>query len=195
MDKNKIIIIALIVVIVGLLVGIVATMSVVDKTDTNVTYKGKSKITEGDSINLKLTDVNGTPLANQTVNITITDKDNSSDYHSVVTNANGVGKLKLDKSAGEYTVFINYGGNENYDGSNFTKKIVIEEETVQAETTSTSSQSSSRPYSIDNLPPSNDPYSETRRYQIDENHVVQEYSDHYRSTVDLRTGERHGGFF
>ncbi len=143
MDKNKIIIIVLIAVIVALLVGIVATMSVVDKTDTNVTYKGKSKIGVGDSINLKLTDVNGTPLANQTVNITITDKDNSSDYHSVVTNVNGVGKLKLDKSAGEYTVFINYGGNENYGGSNFTKKIVIEEEVVEAQTTSSSSTSSS----------------------------------------------------
>ena len=133
MEKNKIIIIALIVVIVALLVGIAATtMPSVDKKDTNVTYKGKSKITEGDTINLKLTDVNGTPLANQTVNVTITDKDKSSSYYSVVTNAKGIAKLKSDKSAGDYTVFISYGGNESYNACNFTKKIVIEEEVVEA---------------------------------------------------------------
>ena len=133
MDKNKIIILALIVIIVALLVGIAATtMPNVNKKDTNVTYKGKSKITEGDTINLKLTAVNGTPLANQTVNITITNKDKSSSYYSVVTNAKGIGKLKSDKSAGNYTVFINYGGNEIYNACNFTKKIVIEEKVVEA---------------------------------------------------------------
>ena len=56
MEKNKIIIIALIVIIVALLVGIAATtMPNVNKKDTNVTYKGKSKITEGDTINFKIT--------------------------------------------------------------------------------------------------------------------------------------------
>jgi hypothetical protein len=195
MEKNKIIIIVLIVVIVALLIAIAATtMPSVNKKDTNVTYKGKSKITEGDTINLKLTDVDGTPLANQTVNVTVTDKDKSSSYYSVVTNAKGIGKLKSDKSAGNYTVFISYGGNEIYNACNFTKKIVIEDKVVEAEPAS-SSQSSSLPYSLNNLPPSNDPNPETNRYQIDEYHVVQEYSDNYRSTVDLRTGERHGGFF
>ncbi len=142
MDRNKIIILALIVIIAALLVGIATTtMPNANKKDTNVTYKGKSKITEGDTINLKLTDVNGTPLANQTVNVTITDKNKSSSYYSVVTNANGIGKLKSDKSAGDYTVFINYGGNESYNECNFTKKIVIEEEVVEA----TVEQSSSEP--------------------------------------------------
>ena len=144
-NKNKIIIIALIVVIAILLIAIAATtMPNVNKKDTNVTYKGKSKITEGDTINLKLTDVNGTPLANQTVNITITDKDKSSSYYSVVTKAKGIAKLKSDKSAGNYTVFINYGGNESYNACNFTKKIVIEEEVVEA----TVEQSSSEPQYI-----------------------------------------------
>ena len=110
-NKNNIMIVALIVIIAVLLVGIVAMMPNMNKQDTKLKFKSNSTLTEGDSLKIKLTDVNGTAIANQTVNITITDKDNSSDYHSVVTNANGVGKLKLDKSAGEYTVFINYGGN------------------------------------------------------------------------------------
>ena len=143
MDKNKIIILALIVIIVALLVGIAATtMPNVNKKDTNVTYKGKSKITEGDTINLKLTAVNGTPLANQNVNVTITNKDKASSYYSVVTNAKGIGKLKSDKSAGNYTVFINYGGNEIYNACNFTKKIVIEEKVVEATVEHANSQDS-----------------------------------------------------
>ena len=141
-NKNKIIIIALIVVIVALLIAIAATtMPNVNKKDTNVTYKGKSKITEGDTINLKLTDVNGTPLANQTVNVTVTDKDKSNSYYSVVTNANGIGKLKSDKSAGNYTVFISYGGNDEYNACNFTKKITIEKEVVEAQLASSSDSS------------------------------------------------------
>ena len=127
-NKNKIIIIALIVVIVALLASIVAiTMPNMNKIDTNVAYKGTAILNESGSISIKLTDVSGTPLEGQTVNITVIDKDKSSDYHSVVTNADGVGKLKLEKSAGKYNLVINYGGNDKYNGCNATKKITIQE--------------------------------------------------------------------
>ena len=98
--------------------------------------------------------------------------------------------LKKDK----YNVTVSYGGNENYNGNNTTQKLTIKEKVAEAQPTSSQSSSGNR-YDINNLPPSNDLNPETRRYQIDENHVAQEYSDHYRSIVDLRTGERHGGFF
>jgi hypothetical protein len=103
-------------------------------------------LTEGDSLKIKLTDANGTAIANQTVNVTIKDKDGASDYHSVETNGTGVGTLKLDKDAGEYHITINYGGNDKYNGCNATKKIIIEEKeevVVEAQSTSTSSGSSS----------------------------------------------------
>ena len=106
MENNKIIIIVLIVVIAALLVGIVAMMPNMNKQDTNLTFKSKTTLNEGDSLKIKLTDTNGTAIANQTVNITITDKDGSCDYHSVVTNENGTGKLKMDKNAGEYNVTV-----------------------------------------------------------------------------------------
>ena len=100
-------------------------------------------MTEGDSIKIKLTDGNGTPIASQTVNVTITDKDKASDYHSVVTNEKGMGTLKLDEDAGKYTVTISYGGNDKYKSSNATKKIIIKEEVVETQTTSSQSSSSS----------------------------------------------------
>ena len=134
------IILALIVIIVALLVGMAAMMMPnMGKQDTNLKFKSNSTLTEGDSLKVKLTDDNGTAIANQTVNITITDKDGSSDYHSVVTNENGTGKLKLDKNAGKYNVTISYGGNDKYNGCNVTKKITIEEKVAEAKTTSSSS--------------------------------------------------------
>ncbi len=190
------IIIALIVVILALLVGILAVMPNTAKTDSKLEIIGNDTFSEGDSLQIKLTDVNGTALTNQTVKITLTDKDNYYSEDAVVTNDEGVGELKLDKSVGEYDVTVIYDGNDDYNGCNTTKKITIKEETVEVKATQQSSQPSSSPYSINNLPPSNDPYPETGREQIDENTVMQTYEDGYISYVDLRTGKRtSGGFY
>lgn len=143
MEKNQIIILALIVVIVALLVGMVAMMIPnLQKKDTNLKFKGNSTLTEGDSLKIVLTDVDGTPIASQTVNVTITSNDKSKDYHSVETNENGVAKLKIDKDTGKYTVTITYAGNDKFNGCNATKKITIEEKVEEATTSSSSSASS-----------------------------------------------------
>ena len=141
MDNNKIIIIVLIAVIAALLVGIFAMMPNTSKQDTNLTFMNNDTIDEGDSIKIKLTDANGTAIANQTVNVTVTDKNNTSDYHSVVTDGDGVGKLKLDKGSGKYNVTISYGGNDNFTGCNATQKLTVKEKekTVEAEPVSSSS--------------------------------------------------------
>ena len=136
MDRNKIIIGVLIVVIIALLIGIFAGLPNLNKQDVNLTFKGKSTITEGDYLKVKLTDANGDAIANQTVNVTVTDKDKSSDYHSVVTDGKGVGKLRMDKDPGKYDVIISYGGGDKYHGCDASKKITIKEKVVEAESSS-----------------------------------------------------------
>ena len=143
MDNNKIIIIVLIAVIAALLVGIFAMMPNMSKQDTKLTFMSNDTIDEGGSLKIKLTDANGTTIANQTVNVTITDKNNTRDYHSVVTDGDGVGMLKLDKGSGKYNVTISYGGNDKYNGCNASEKITIKEEVVEAQPASTSTSSSS----------------------------------------------------
>lgn len=146
MEKNQIIILALIVVIIALLVGMVAMMMPnMSKQDTILKFKGNSTISEGDSIKIILTDANGDAIANQKVNVTVTDKDKASDYHSVETNENGVGTLKLDKSHGKYSVSIAYSGNDKYKGCNATKTITIKEKEEPVAETESSSSSSSTP--------------------------------------------------
>lgn len=148
MEKNKIIILALVVVIVIIIVGIFLSMPHASKTDTKLSFKSNSTIDEGDSIKIKLTDENGTALANQTVNVTITDKNKFSDYHSLVTNSKGIGTFKIDKSPGKYDVMISYGGNDKYNSSNASQKItikeIIEETAVQEQSSDQSSSSSER---------------------------------------------------
>ena len=142
MEKNKMIILALIVVIAALLVGMAAMMMPnMGKQDTKLKFKSNSTLTEGDSLKVKLTDANGTAIANQTVNIIITNKNKSTD-HSVVTNEKGVGTLKMDKDSGKYNVTVSYGGNDKYKGCNVTKKITIEEKVAEATVSETSAQSS-----------------------------------------------------
>ena len=145
MDKNKIIIVALIVIILAFLVGILVSMPNFSKADSKLEIMGNDTVTEGSNLQIKLTDTNGTALTNQTVKITFTDKDNSTSDYSVVTNDEGVGELKLDKNVGNYTVTASYGGNDGYNGCNATKKITIEKEVVEAAVEPTVKQTSSKP--------------------------------------------------
>ena len=144
MEKNQIIIIALIVIIIALLVGMVAVMPNFTKKDTNLDIKSKEKLNEGDSFKVKLTDVNGNIIAGQSVNITITDKNNTKSYYSVETNEKGEGSLKLDKQAGDYDITVTYSGNNDYKNCSATQKIKIEQ--AEEDTSSSdSSQSTSSP--------------------------------------------------
>ena len=138
-----------------------------------------------------MTDLNRTPLSKEVVNITITDKKGKVVVDDVVkTNSKGKAKLDFNLKKGKYTVNVTYGGNENYTGNSTTQNLKTKE--AATKTISSNSQSSSgTKYDINNLPPSNDPYPETNRYFIDENHVKQEYQDGYMRTVDVRTGEIH----
>ena len=132
MDKDKIIICVLVAIVIVLLVALVAIMPYANKQNTNLTFVNGQELNEGDSIQIKLTDANGTALGNQTVNITVTDKNMASDHHSVVTNDEGIGILKLDKSAGEYNVTISYGGNDKYLNCSSTQQFTVKKTVTES---------------------------------------------------------------
>ena len=122
----------LVIIIAILAAGLVmSNLHSFEKKQTKLTITGNSSISKGDSIKVKLTDLNDTPIANQTVNITVTGKDNTSEYFSVVTNDKGVGKLKMDKDAGSYKINCTYGGNDKYAGNSSSKKLTIKEKAAK----------------------------------------------------------------
>ena len=150
MERDKIIIIALIAIIAILLVSIIAIMPNIMKKDTQVTINSKSTLNEGDSIKIRLIDENGVAIANQNVNISI-NNGTVTDYHSITTDNQGIGKLELDKKAGSYDVCVIYSGNDNYKGCNATKMIKIEE-VAEAEPTYTQSAPTAYAYQSDGTP-------------------------------------------
>ena len=190
-NKHIIIILLVIIVVLAAAIGFVLLNPAHAKQPTKVKVTSDKEQYEGGKLSIELTDLNRTPLSKEVVNITITDKKGKVVVDDVVkTNSKGKAKLDFNLKKGKYTVNVTYGGNENYTGNSTTQNLKTKE--AATKTISSNSQSSSgTKYDINNLPPSNDPYPETNRYFIDENHVKQEYQDGYMRTVDVRTGEIH----
>ena len=146
MNRNRIIILALIAVVAVLLVGLVAMTANTTKEDAKLTFKSNSTLAKGDSIEVALTGANGTALANRTVNVTVTDNNMTKDYHSVVTNDEGIATLKIDKDGGNYTVTVSFDGDDKLNGCNATQNITVEEavEEAHVESSTDSSDSSTK---------------------------------------------------
>ena len=190
-NKNIIIILVAIIVVLAAAIGVMLLNPDIGKEQTKIKITSDKEQLEGGELNIKLTDLNKTALSKQTVNIKITDNKGKVVVDEVVkTNSKGKAKLDLDLKKGKYKVNVTYGGNDKCAGCNASQKLKIKE-AVAEETSSNSQSSSGTRYDINNLPPTNDPYPETKRYFIDEYHVKQEYSDGYMRTVDVRTGEIH----
>ena len=74
----------------------------------------------GTSLVMILTDVNGNPLANQTINIRL----NSADY-TRVTDSNGRASMAINLAPGQYSATITYNGNALYTSSSVTADITV----------------------------------------------------------------------
>jgi hypothetical protein len=135
MDLNKVII-ALVIVLVALAVaGFVMFNPLSAKQDSQVIVTCGPELNEGDAFSIKLTDLNGTPISNQNVNVTILGSDGGLIQQNVVTDANGDASFQLNGSViGNCVVGVNYGGNENYTACNTTQNIQIKEKVVQEQT-------------------------------------------------------------
>lgn len=177
MDKNQWIIVGLVIVIIALIIGLAVMMQAPTKENVKLTIKNKKVIEEGENVKIQLTDMNGTPIKDQTVNISVTDKDGTTDYHSVVTNEKGAGKLKLDKNPGKYTVNCTYGGNENYTANTTNQTLKIKEKPVEE-----SADVEYNSYSSS---------SEDTRPEVDSSGITRQQADKYGYTYTTE----HGGHY
>lgn len=143
MDSNKIIIILLVVIIAILAVGLAMMFQGPSKMNVQLTIDADSSLAQGDAIKISLTDSNGNPLANKEVKVEFVDESNASSWYSVITDANGIGELKLDKSEGSYLVHAVFGGDDKYNGNDTSKQIRIESEAQTTQVSSSQSQATS----------------------------------------------------
>ena len=180
MDMNQWIIVGLVIVIIALIIGLAVMMQAPTKENVKLTIKNKKVIEEGENVKIQLTDMNGTPIKDQTVNISVTDKDGTTDYHSVVTNEKGVGKLKLDKNPGKYTVNCTYGGNENYTANTTNQTLKIKEKPVEE-----SADVEYNSYSSS---------SEDNRPEVDSSGITRQQADKYGYTYTTEHGGHYIGY-
>ena len=129
MENNKIIIALLLIIIALLVVFAIMFINPTNaKTDTKIKVTSNNTLHDGQDFSVVLTDINGTPLTNQTVNITITDANGGKNPQQVTTDGMGNGILQLKGlTAGEYTFNVTYGGNDKYSSCNLTQKLQIKE--------------------------------------------------------------------
>ena len=152
MEKNKIIIAILIIVVVILAAAmLVMSMPLMNaQKDSKIAITSNKTLYEGDNLTVKLTDLNKTPIKNESVNLTVTDKDGKVvAKKSAFTNSKGKATFDLDLDKGKYVVNATFGGNANFTGNNTSKNITVKEvvaesqQATQSESSSSSSQTQS----------------------------------------------------
>nr|WP_295000915.1 hypothetical protein [uncultured Methanobrevibacter sp.] len=180
MDKNKVIIAGLIIVIVALLVGLAFMMQEPPKDVSKLKITSNKTLYEGDALAAKLTDVNGTPLKNKNVSVVILDKKNKVVLNkSLQTNDKGKIKVDLDLKKGKYEVNISFGGDDKFNSTNTTQKLKIMGEVVETEPVEKQYLSSSHSSPYDGLP------------EVDSSGVTKEEAKKYGYTYT----EEHGGHY
>ena len=136
MNRNNVIMIGLMVVIFSLAISFASAAPGFSKDNSSIVIKAGNPVYVGDSIKIKLVDSSDNPIANQSINVSITDEDNSSSPYSLVTNQKGVAKLKMDKEEGQYVIKADFNGTDEINGNSTSKKINVEEKAVEDETSS-----------------------------------------------------------
>lgn len=143
MEKNKLIIIALIVIIIAIL-AIVATFSMESaKTDTKIYFMSNESLSHDDYIKVGL-QAEFDNLAGKTIHFKFIDEKGNVNEYSVGTDVNGKAKLNLkDIDAGNYTVNITFEGDDKYNPSSTSQKLEIKDNVVEETVTQQSTQSPS----------------------------------------------------
>ena len=147
-NKNIIIILVAIIVVLAAAIGVMLLNPIIAKEPTKIKIISDKEQYEGGELNIKLTDLNKTPISKEIVNITITDKNGKVVVDEVVkTNSKGKAKLDLDLKKGDYVVNVTFDGNENYTGNNTTQKLKINKAFTEVTTSQSSDSGSSSQYS------------------------------------------------
>ncbi len=119
---NKKILIALI-AILAIICGSVVYAA--ESAELNVTTPDVLK--NGDKFNITLTGSDGSPIANEDVNITVIAASGEQNNISFKTDGNGVASFGISGVAtGKYVFNCTFHGNDKYDSANLEKNITIQ---------------------------------------------------------------------
>ncbi len=189
-NRNIIIILVVIIVVLAAAIGVMLLNPAFTKEATKIKITSEKEQLEGGELNIKLTDLNKTPVSKEIVNIKITNNKGKVVVDEVVkTNSKGKAKLDLDLKKGKYKVNVTYDGNENYTGCNATQKLKIKEavtEAVMSQSSDSSSSSQNSQREEYQITPDgwNPGEHEVSREPVDNGHERVRYDDGYFRIVD-----------
>lgn len=114
-------------IILALLVLVLATSVVYAAQASHMEVKSPDKLKNGDSFNLTLTAKDGTPIANQVVDIIVIAESGQKNHINFTTDNNG--KLGFGISGvnpGNYTFNCTFNGTSDYETCNVAQKLIVE---------------------------------------------------------------------
>ena len=89
MNHNRIIIVLVIIFVIISIAGIILLNPTQEKTQSVINITSSNELNIGDKFSISLTNTNGTPIENQTVNITLTNSNSEKIIKQVTTNNEG----------------------------------------------------------------------------------------------------------
>ena len=129
------------------------------KQDTKVVITNGTNVTEGQNVTVKLMDSNGKPLSGQKISVVVMGSKGGYNQQNFTTDSYGEANITVDnRTIGSCAVKVQYSGNDQYNGCNFTDNIVVNAKPVLKVTTNstnilgnnTTAKSSSRSSSYGN---------------------------------------------
>ena len=127
-NKNIIIILLAIIVILSAVVGALFLQSINAKEPVEVKITSSPTLYEGDALEIQLALPDGTAIPKEKVDIIIAnEKGDVLVKKTVETDSEGKAKIDLDLKKGEYDVNVTFRGNENYKDDAATQKLSIDE--------------------------------------------------------------------
>ena len=140
MKNGSIVVVFFFLILLIIIAGVMMLSPSFSKGDAVINVLSNSTLYDGDFFSISLTDIDGNPLAGQTVNITIIDANGGLNHQQVTTDEMGNGILQLNGlTAGVYTVNITYGGNDNYSANYTTCSLEMKEKEIVQQSSSSDS--------------------------------------------------------
>ena len=131
-------IIAIILIIIIVILCFGSNFSSVLKQETDLTITSNSTLNNGDNFTVKLTGSDGKVISNKTIYVSLTDAEGNVNNLNVTTDEKGVASFGINANSGNYSAKCVFLGDDNYDSSNVTQNISIENIVVSADSNSNS---------------------------------------------------------
>ena len=118
----------MIIIIIAVILAIFAVSSLFGIKESQIDIISNDAVHNGDSINIKLSDIDGHPLSNESVKIVMMDNKGKRQSYSITTDSNGIADTTVaNKDSGRLTINATFEGNEKFNSSNAVKLIKVRE--------------------------------------------------------------------